>query len=1420
METKAAVQLLLRRAQPNTASKVSQLKIYRRRKAGHHRVDHSNFFSQNSRRQCCLCARSRGPVLPTSMIMGSKPQYLSKIAFLHSSSASLTNNQENETLEPSSEKAVKNEAEKESLQTKSAKKPSQQKQSVNTGKRRQWGDQGHLSSLENYKSIRSDVSNPYVLSKHFEYLLANDKISPQRVGFVLKQIVSPQLKITPAQRGALAERMWEAYRAHPKFDPTFFDYSNLLECFIGCDYKFDVTRLRDEVEIYQQGLPVRRARLDKLLIQAFAAEGNIKQAMHHFEKVFGEDTTYNMDSVVVRAMVIGYAKNLDLHGAWQFLQKLESEGHKLERRPYLQLLLEASKRGDSKMAMAAVDKIIVQGGEPTVQIRNLLFRTYGVEGNMKELDSLASLSENPESAQRETKFFKACYYNDWDEANICLEEMRKHQEKPRLTTILTLFDVYKANQVPPGPSALIDFMIEADDLKDYLLSRQVWVTALEAFAEMGRYTQAAALARYLSGQEDVDIDEQIYTLVLKAGRKSPMPPKPGDIMKKFKFRSENSIRFKSLWKTLPNSTEYLLEETKLQNNYASTYEKAAEVTKMKFAMSKSQSPLLSMMPTDSMSAPYSFHALLPKITRNIKGNRDTEACRAGLLDIRESIKMDGYEMSLHLRAGLIRALLAAKDEEQALALLRDFWKKEEHCKGSPVALLPFMEYYGRNKNNMKALELLKESIQYGVHMVPELISPLLARCDNQLVLAVQTLLEFMVEQDIPLHYFQLDKVKKGLHRGNKDQVIAISNAILKSCKDARSNFWTEFLAKTYLKHDEPVVLEIVEMCAEHGVHIPVESIIVEIEGNEHRKAYKDMYNEVTKLLESAKATDQTTHEYWPQCMLRAMDEIQKQHKNLGRSMSLSLIPVLLEAFDNRRISLAPLYNEIKATLGPKVAQNDKLQLEILSAWLAFIPGNKISVTKEDVELFESGEIPLTEQVASLLHKRGPISEENNESYEALLGIVDNYLESLDQDSGVGRPLLLERRFKKYLIKGQVEEAEEVLRSMKEPDKELVWQLLLELAGAGGGREREKHQKIPEKSAASIVSIVEKYPELLNDRKLIQLCSYLAESKFRKEGGRVFKFVRGPSGENIAGDFPALYRLFQFRCDGQALEEAEKLAARLVTTASKNIQFWIYCNLLGAYARAGKMREGENMYNTIIRDYPEYYKQRVGMVESEMIEGISNMLGKCRETDRNMWFRKLQRSLQLMIKGGTERRGPFDYLGTGAITAMVVALIRIGEISTIHKLFEMVPEMRFVYAIAHQFMITRFQHSPTTAAKDVAELLDKRDEIRADAFLEPLRKIARGQGDISDFAHYELIFPKVSLEHQNSVRRQMMILKEETRLYQKQQSGELTPSEVKETVQNLVTDLTSDGPIDLHEVDRLQIIWELHPELQGGNWNEM
>lgn len=155
--------------------------------------------------------------------MGSKPQYLSKIAFLHSSSASLTNNQENETLEPSSEKAVKNEAEKESLQTKSAKKPSQQKQSVNTGKRRQWGDQGHLSSLENYKSIRSDVSNPYVLSKHFEYLLANgvnitsmnssvfdhlsysyfvsvtDKISPQRVGFVLKQIVSPQLKITWAK---------------------------------------------------------------------------------------------------------------------------------------------------------------------------------------------------------------------------------------------------------------------------------------------------------------------------------------------------------------------------------------------------------------------------------------------------------------------------------------------------------------------------------------------------------------------------------------------------------------------------------------------------------------------------------------------------------------------------------------------------------------------------------------------------------------------------------------------------------------------------------------------------------------------------------------------------------------------------------------------------------------------------------------------------------------------------------------------------------------------------------------------------------------------------------------------------------------------------------------------------------------------
>lgn len=52
-----------------------------------------------------------------------------------------------------------------------------------------------------------------------------------------------------------------------------------------------------------------------------------------------------------------------------------------------------------------------------------------------------------------------------------------------------------------------------------------------------------------------------------------------------------------------------------------------------------------------------------------------------------------------------------------------------------------------------------------------------------------------------------------------------------------------------------------------------------------------------------------------------------------RSMSLSLIPVLLEAFDNRRISLAPLYNEIKATLGPKVAQNDKLQLEILSAWV-------------------------------------------------------------------------------------------------------------------------------------------------------------------------------------------------------------------------------------------------------------------------------------------------------------------------------------------------------------------------------------------------------------------------------------------------------------------------------------------------------
>lgn len=1188
-------------------------------------------------------------------------------------------------------------------------------------------------------------------------LTEGPNIHSWRVMHYIKNYGFPDLQRTsPAERCRMATCVWEYYKTRDDFEPLVQHYIELLSLYDTYDHQFNIAALEQELtpcipEWKQTPHKVLSNQLKLLwqqLAKAYAKVGDVEGAertLHQARLVkcrthprqsrdSGTGLILHDDELAATVQVLLGVSHGDHAAALRHLQACAVNKEHTTANPFRQLMLAASKAGNATVVLETIVAMRDAGYEVTGEHGAILAKAYGVAGQVAEMAKVRdTYGTGIQNATLETAFFESCLVGRFEDAKELLAQYKGGQV-PAPSTIATLFDAYHARTDGNLAAGMVDLMSGNDLLQRSTFHRPVWRTVLSTFTDAADGENAAQFVNELLTNRKCDADSELSTLGVQAVVAYLK-------QKACRFQSERggwkeeckhyetlisdvtiSTRHKPVgdsgaqrtkrvlpWKGMERSSQFtqaVLEWNMVKVGFVENAE--TRIADQIAAKRKETNMWLLANKVDGLlgSSSYELTLKLAGITATlyrIDGER-TDYPRMVLNAIQSEVDAGDHTLTFSLRTALIAAHLAADQQEEANTLLSDFYGAADVHKANVDVVLPFVWDRLRRGGLKSAVAFLKAGAdEHGSKATsqPRVYLPLLNHCvrsnDSSGALAV---LELMQSRECPLYENALILAWRACFASQStEHALAVAAEGQKQCAAFDSLNHCGLLAEAYQRGGENYMFELVPGFADLGLNVPVDTIVEEIDkavqAHQAAKSHVSFNTFKANVLADHKqmkakegggsarqgaAGVKTREHFWSVAFSQLLSEISK----FGEP-STAVSNALVHAHEAKVLE----FSSFIMMLGEEMQISDSLANAV--ARVALVHDAK---TKESIEL---GSDPMAPFKAGLVKPT----------------------------SG------LERLFKATLGSGKVAAAHElflkdfqVFALGKLAPKEAYANIIRFIKRAPRGR--QGIEKIEQ-------NIEELEPHLPDDR-LLTICAELAGKKSKVASTlskRLFDKRLSATITSESTDPRILFNLLRYKIGQQDyIEELDIIFQKLKTVSTNEDQkFYAAQYMLLAYAqRKVNVNDAQALYESIVADHAELYRQKIQLVEGNMIILFCNQLANCRKEKRDYWMNEYLTAMGRL----TARSDSLDDLSENVVHAMINAYTRIGDYERALKFCKLVSNS-MAYSVISHFEKTLFDVAdPQMAIEFLYRAMASRDKLYAAMFLRAFQAFSKGSFDVATF----------------------------------------------------------------------------------------
>lgn len=1175
---------------------------------------------------------------------------------------------------------------------------------------------------------------------------AGPKLGSWRVFHYINNFGFSDLKLaSPSERCRMATCIWEFYKTRDDFMPMERHYMELLTLFDTYNHDFDVSALEQELtphlSEWKQNAQTQPAAVHKIMTKslwqkmakAYAKAGDVKGAertldlarrikykMHR--KYDGSNKILGDDELAASVTVLLNIAHGDLPEALSYLQKCAANQKDTTAEPFRQLMLKASRAGNAKMVLDTIIAMRDAGYDVTSEHGTILAKAYGVAGSASEMAKvLESYELGIKNIKLETDFFESCLTGRFEDAKGLLTQYTSG-DAPMLSTVTTLFDAYLARADSKLAAGMLEMMFGHEQLRKLTFRRQVWHTALSTFTDAADGNSAARLVKMLLRSRECPADSELLTLGLeavlahakqKAGR--PQPESGGwreEATQCEKMVTTLNYVAKDVDKSMARSSQFTQAVLEWDTIKTAFTEKAEKDMDGRIANNKQQSNIwLLGNRVDGLLGSSSFELTckLAGISAHFQRLPDAAVYPRNRLDaIKAEVDAGDHKLTFDLRVALIAAHLAADQQEEASALLHDFYDASDVHKANVDVLLPFVHDRLRRGGVESALAFLKGSTKGRKAMSqPRLYLPLLEDCmaakDSANVHAV---LELMRNEDCPLYENMLVMALRTCFASqSSSDGLAVAAEGQKRCGAFNLLNHCALLAESFQEGGESLMFELVPGFVDLGLDVPAEKIVEEIamavqkaESEMHVETFEaKVQEEYEKLAQSSESmareasrlphdkSRRTREHFWTVAFSNLLAEIKKSGK-----LSIATKDALIQAHKSKVLE----FSSFITTVDNEMQVSNSLANAAAKAAMAHDQKTKrsISIGPDPMAPFRVGIVRPTSELVSVFNiALGQSSDTAHKSFQ-------KELEALALKKGV------------------------VLKQRKEPSP-LGYESLRYNVKRANSLERIKR----------VGSSIKEVESRLDDDQVLTLCAELGRKKYQisSEISKQLFERRLSKTVNINSSDPGiLFKLLQYKIGQEGwTDELDAIFQKLKDVSKDEDQkFWAAQHVLLAYAKKGSVKQAKALYEMIVNDHAKIYQERFQLVEGNMIILFCNKLATCPVIKRGYWMNEYFTAMGRLTEGSDT----LEKVSDNVIHAMITAHTSIGEYEAALTICKSVSDHMSYSMISHYERSLLSVADPPVAIDFLYRAMASRDVLYAASFLRAFKAVSDGPFDIATY----------------------------------------------------------------------------------------